>query len=79
MTYKDVSKILKNLGFKQELGRSSSHQNWIIKRKGKYYSVTVSFHGYNKEYKRGTLSSIIRQSGFTKSEFYYSLKKKRKK
>lgn len=75
LKYKEVIKILSNLGFKQELGGSTSHQTWSVKRSGKFYAVTVAFHGRNLEFKRGTLSSIIRQSGSSKKEFYKALGK----
>ena len=56
LNYKDVIKILKNLGFSQDISGSTSHQTWVLKRKDKFYAVTLSFHGYNKEFKRGTLN-----------------------
>ena len=76
LTYKDVTKILKNLGFAQSISRSTSHQTWTQTKGSKHYAVTVAFHGHNQEFKRGTLSSMIRQSGRTKDEFYRALKKK---
>ncbi len=77
LKYRDVVTILKNLGFKPEPTGSTSHQTWLLKRDEKYYAVTIFFHGSNQEFKAGTLSSIIRQSGFTKEAFYKALKKKR--
>lgn len=76
LNYKKVVKILKNLGFSQDVSGSTSHQTWVLKKGNKFYAVTLSFHGYNEEFKRGTLSSIIRQSGFTKGQFYNALKKR---
>lgn len=75
LKYRDVVKILNNLGFRPEQGRGTSHQTWILERNGKAYAVTIFFHGSNMEFKRGTLNSIIRQSGFSKEEFYKALKK----
>ena len=75
LKYRDVVKILNNLGFKSEPGRGTSHQTWTIQRGGKSFAVTVFFHGSNLEFKRGTLNSIIRQSGFSKDELYKALKK----
>lgn len=78
LKYREVTKILKNLGFKKETAESTSHQTWVLKRNETFYAVTLAFHRSNLEFKRGTLGSIIRQSGFTKKEFYQALKKKRK-
>lgn len=77
LKYREIVKILTNLDFRQEPQRSTSHQTWISKKDGKFYAVTVAFHGTNTEFKRGTLGSIIRQSGVTKKDFYNSLKKKK--
>lgn len=76
LKYREVVTILINLGFKQEEGTGSSHQTWTLKRNDKYCAVTIFFHGSNLEFKKGTLGSIIRQSGFTKEKFYQALKKK---
>ena len=76
LKYRDVTTILKNLGFIQERGAGSSHQTWVLKRNSMSYAVTVAFHGTNQEFRPGTLGSMIRQSGFTKDEFYKALKNK---
>ncbi len=76
LKYRDVITILKNLGFKQKSGTGSSHQTWVLARNNISYAVTVAFHGTNKEFKRGTLDSMIRQSGYTKKELYEALKRK---
>ncbi|OGE19675.1 hypothetical protein A3J19_02575 [Candidatus Daviesbacteria bacterium RIFCSPLOWO2_02_FULL_41_8] len=74
LKYREVTTILKNLGFLQERGTGSSHQTWVLKRNGMSYAVTVAFHGTNQEFRPGTLKSMVRQSGFTKQEFYKALK-----
>lgn len=76
LKYRDVIKILKNLGFTPENTKATSHQTWTSKRESKNYAVTLFFHGTNIEFRNATLSSIIRQSGFSKEEFYKALKKK---
>ena len=76
LKYRDVATILKSLGFQQESGTGSSHQTWVLTRENISYAVTVAFHGANREFKRGTLDSMIRQSGFPKKEFYEALKKR---
>lgn len=78
LKYREIITILKNLGFTQEPGTGSSHQTWTLKRNDKNFAVTVAFHGTNSEFRPGTLSSMIRQSGFSKREFYKALKKKTK-
>ena len=76
LKYREVLRILKNLGFILQPTRATSHETWTLSRKGKKYAVTIFFHGGNLEFKDKTLASIIRQSGFSKEEFYKSLKKK---
>lgn len=75
LKYREVVTILKNLGFSQEAGTGSSHQTWVLKKNDKSYAVTLAFHGTNLEFRPGTLNSIIRQSGFTKEQFYKAFKK----
>lgn len=75
LKYRDVAAILKNLGFIQESRTGSSHQTWVLKRNGINFTVTVAFHGTNREFRPGTLGSMIRQSGFTKEEFYKAFKR----
>lgn len=74
LKYRDVVKILKNLGFKQNIGTGSSHQTWTMMREDKPFAVTLAFHGTNIEFRPGTQGSIIRQSGFTREQFYGALK-----
>ena len=76
LKYREVVKILNNLGFTPKNAGATSHQTWILQKGGKNYAVTVFFHGSNTEFRNGTLSSIIRQSGFPKEEFYKVLNKK---
>ncbi len=76
LKYRDVARILTNLGFRQESSRSTSHQTWTVKRNNKSFAVTLAFHGSNSEFRPGTLNSIIRQSGFSKDVFHKALKKK---
>lgn len=77
LKYREVLKILKNLGFSPEATKATSHETWTLEREGKNFAVTIFFHGSNLEFKDKTLASIIRQSGFSKEQFYGALKKKR--
>lgn len=73
--YAKVAKILKNLKFVKEKEKSGSHETWVKKYKGKGYAVTVANHGDKTEFKPNTLNSMVRQSGYTKEQFYKALKK----
>ncbi len=75
LKYREVVTILTNLEFTPHNTGGTSHQTWTLRKDSKSFAVTIFFHGSNIEFKRGTLNSIIRQSGFTKDEFYKALKK----
>lgn len=75
LKYREVVKILGNLGFTPQPTKATSHETWFCERSGKKYAVTIFFHGSNMEFRDKTLASIIRQSGFSKEEFYQALKK----
>jgi predicted methyltransferase MtxX (methanogen marker protein 4) len=47
-----------------------------LEKNNSFTAVILAFHGNNIEFKRGTLDSIIRQSGFSKEAFYRALNKK---
>ena len=74
LKYREIITILKYLGFTQESGTGSSHQTWVLTKDNKSFAVTVAFHGTNEEFRPGTLNSMIRQSGFSKEDFYKALK-----
>jgi len=65
-----VIKALAKAGFKV-VGRKGSHVRLKKKTQAKTYIVIVPMH---PEIKRGTLKSIIRQSGLSPSEFLKLLK-----
>ncbi len=75
LKYREVVKILRNLDFHPESTKATSHETWISERSGKKYAVTIFFHGSNMEFRDKTLASIIRQSGFSREEFYKTLNK----
>ncbi|HLC98370.1 MAG TPA: type II toxin-antitoxin system HicA family toxin [Candidatus Nanoarchaeia archaeon] len=72
---KEIIALLEKQGFvvKRQKG---SHMTLYKKTSEKGLYVTVPLHG-NKEIKRGTLLSIIRQAGMTKEEFGVLLKYRR--
>lgn len=78
LKYRDAYTILRNIGFTPAQSRGTSHQTFLLKKQGKTYAVTLAFHGANTEIAKGTLASIIRQSGFTREEFFKALKRKKK-
>lgn len=61
---KDVIKALERAGF---FIQRVSGSHYILKHPTKPTRVTVPLH--NRDLKRGTLQSIIRQAGFTNEEF----------
>jgi predicted RNA binding protein YcfA (HicA-like mRNA interferase family) len=62
LTSKEVIKALERSGF---YIRRITGSHYILKKDNRI--VTVPYH--NQDLKRGTLSSIIKQSGFTIEEF----------
>jgi len=78
LNYKEVVKILKNLGFEPARHKATSHETWRLFRNNRWHSVTVYFHGKSYQFPSKTLKSMIEQSGFSEEEFYRALKRKRK-
>jgi len=73
LSSKDVIRALKHLGFKPAPKRGKgSHFAFVRKTKEKTYLVIVP---QKNEIPRGTLLSIIEQSGLTRTEFIKILKK----
>lgn len=66
----EVVKGLTKVGF-EVVGRSGSHVRLKKKLNGKVWIVIVPMH---KELAKGTLSSIIRQSGLIRDEFIKMIK-----
>ncbi|MDQ5954280.1 MAG: hypothetical protein QG583_208 [Patescibacteria group bacterium] len=64
-TFADVSKFLKSHGFIQHGKTKGSHFHYKKVSKEKSYLVIVAFHGM-KSIPRGTMNSIVRQSGIDK-------------
>lgn len=66
---KDIERILLKAGFEIE-SQKGSHKQFSLYKNGKLISkVTVPFHG-TKDLTKGTVNSIIRQSGLGKTRFY---------
>jgi predicted RNA binding protein YcfA (HicA-like mRNA interferase family) len=77
LKYKEVVKILANLGFSQRPVKGTSHEQWVrYGAKGNLLAkVTVDLH--HEPYSVVLFSSMVRQSGFSKAEFLDALDKKR--
>lgn len=65
-TFADVSKFLKAHGFIQHGKVRGSHFHYKKITQEKSFLVVVAFHG-SKSIPRGTMNSIVRQSGIEKS------------
>lgn len=68
LKFKDVIKILEDEGFEQVRVRGS-HGRFTGEVDGKKCHVSVQVDRPNADIKKGTLSSIIRQSGLPKKRF----------
>ena len=66
-TYKDVVGVLKEHGFRLN-DMDSSHHYYLRFEGGRFYQVTVPFHG-SKTIKPRTLKSMILQSGLPRSDW----------
>jgi len=81
LTCKEVKKILRNLGFEPRKQKSTSHQHWVRLVKSRkplardrLYKVTVDCP--KAPFSQILISSMAKQAGVSKKEFYAALKKK---
>lgn len=70
LTYKDVIKILKNLGFELRPQKGTSHEQWV-KTTDKFYKVTVD--SPKAPFNKDLIKYMARQAGVSKKEFYRAL------
>lgn len=68
LSSQDVVRILERLGYRQHRQKGS---HLIMVREGSFLQPVVPMH--NKDLKKGTLRSIIRQAGLTVEEFLQHL------
>lgn len=73
LTTRKIEKILKHWGFKQT-GQEGSHRDWEFRRKDGKLLAAVTTIASKKEYPRGTLISIIEQSGHSEADWVAALK-----
>jgi predicted RNA binding protein YcfA (HicA-like mRNA interferase family) len=71
LTYADVVRILKSLGFSKRDHKGTSHEQWV--NQNPFRKVTVDKP--KSPFSQILISSMARQAGVTKSEFYAALKK----
>ncbi len=72
LTYKEVTQILKNLGFILRNKKGTSHEQWV-KEADKFYKVTVDCP--KSPFTQDLISYMARQAGVSKKEFYKALSK----
>lgn len=68
LTYKEVKKILRNLGFEPRPKKSSSHEQWVKKEKNTLYKVTVDCP--KQPFGHDLIKSMAKQAGVSKKQFY---------
>jgi predicted RNA binding protein YcfA (HicA-like mRNA interferase family) len=75
LTCEQVKNILKNLGFEKRAtqGGGTSHEQWIKDSDGRRYKVTVDCP--KAPFSHILISSMARQAGVTKKQFYQALGK----
>lgn len=71
LTYADVVKILKALGFSKRDHKGTSHEQWV--NQDPFRKVTVDKP--KAPFSQTLIASMARQAGVTKSQFYGALKK----
>ena len=68
MKYRDVERLLMDTGF-ELIRQQGSHRQFLGLVDGKKRLVSLAYHSRNEDVRRGTLASIIRQSGLPKRLF----------
>ncbi|MFN9621720.1 MAG: type II toxin-antitoxin system HicA family toxin [Cyanobacteriota bacterium] len=72
LTCKDVKKILKSLGFSHDR-TEGSHEQWVGYKNGRKILVTVDCP--KAPFDAWLLKAMVRQSGYSKDEWYKQLEK----
>jgi predicted RNA binding protein YcfA (HicA-like mRNA interferase family) len=69
LSYKQVVWVLKKLGFEQRPNKATSHEQWVAQNP--FRKVTVDKH--EQPFGMDLVSSMARQAGVSKKEFYQLL------
>ena len=72
LTCKQVKKILSSLGFSPRPKKGTSHEQWVKDESGRRLKVTVDCP--NAPFSPDLVSSMAKQAGVTKKQFYAELK-----
>ena len=72
LTCKQVKQILSSLGFSQRPQKGTSHEQWVKISGGTLFKVTVDCP--KAPFSPDLISSMAKQSGISKKEFYSHLK-----
>ena len=72
LTYKEVTQILKNLGFTLRDKKGTSHEQWV-KKTDRFYKVTVDYP--KSPFSQDLILYMAKQAGVSKKEFYKALSK----
>jgi predicted RNA binding protein YcfA (HicA-like mRNA interferase family) len=73
LDHRDVVRILTNLGFSPLPRTGTSHEQWVRVSGGLRRKVTLD--SAKAPFARDLVSSMARQAGVSKAEFYAALKK----
>ncbi|MCP5273485.1 MAG: type II toxin-antitoxin system HicA family toxin [Burkholderiales bacterium] len=73
LTCKQVKKILKNLGFEFRSQKGTSHEQWVRNDSRGFFKVTIDCP--KQPFTQDLISSMAKQAGVTKKEFYAALNK----
>lgn len=68
MKYRDVERLLLDNGF-ELIRQQGSHRQFLGIVDGKKRLVSLAYHSRIEDIRRGTLASIVRQSGLPKRLF----------
>lgn len=71
LTCKEVKQILDTLGFAPRPQKATSHEQWVKKANDRIYKVTVDCP--KAPFSQDLISSMARQAGVTKKQFYAAL------
>jgi len=73
LTCKQVKQILSSLGFSPRPQKGTSHEQWVKAANGNFFKVTVDCP--KAPFSQDLISSMAKQAGVSKREFYSALHK----